>query len=168
MGLQRDPDFLTCHRCSRMSPHAACMKYARGVFALVMMAGLTGCALADKEQDAQPLDRARIVFSAQPMAELRARRLNGNLVRSLRFPDLPAGSHQLEVRFRYERAGGRGKSMGESQQRVCDFRLSHSDFVAGQTYVIRAERFNWGPRAWLQDNTGKRLVAAEVVRCVVG
>lgn len=99
------------------------------------------------------------------MNNLRAHRLDGELVRSLRFDDLPAGEHVLEVRFRFERPGGGKPALREPQHRTCDLRIHYADFDGGQQYVIRAELFNWRPRGWLQDVNGVRLAAAELVRC---
>lgn len=113
-------------------------------------------------------DQARISFSTQPMDNLRAHRLNGELVRSLRFDDLPAGEHVLEVRFRFERPGGGKPGLREPQHRTCDLRIHYADFKGGEQYAIRAELFNWRPRGWLQDEEGTRLANAELIRCSPG
>ncbi|MCL5043217.1 MAG: hypothetical protein M1440_12375 [Gammaproteobacteria bacterium] len=115
-----------------------------------------------------PEHQARISFSTQPMDNLRAHRLNGELVRSLRFDDLPAGEHVLEVRFRFERPGGGKPGLREPQHRTCDLRIHYAGFKGGEQYAIRAELFNWRPRGWLQDAEGTRLSTADLIRCSPG
>ena len=131
-------------------------------------ASLIACANPSPAPKPISEDQARITFSTQPMDNLRAHRLNGELVRSLRFDDLPAGEHELDVRFRFERPGGGKPGIRDPQRRTCDLRIHYADFMGDQRYVIRAELLNWRPRGWLQSADGNRLAEAEVMRCLPG
>src|SRR5690606_39977641 len=46
-------------------------------------------------------DLARIALDSSPRADMRAYRVDGELVRQLRFPDLEPGLRQLQVRYRF-------------------------------------------------------------------
>ncbi|SDU14475.1 PA0061/PA0062 family lipoprotein [Halopseudomonas salegens] len=134
----------------------------------VMAAGLVACASSRPPQEPIADNQARITFSTQPMDNLRAHRLNGELVRGLSFDDIPAGAHRLDVRFRFERPGGGQPGLRDSQQHTCDLRIHYPAFEGGQRYVIRAELFHWRPRGWLQNAAGERLADADVVHCSPG
>lgn len=136
--------------------------------------GLFCCTLsACAQQPTPPLDSQQVRIeqrTSMPLDQLRAYRLNGELVRNLRFPDLPPGSHELQVRFQFEVPGGGQRNGGrlESRERTCILGLSHDDFRAGQQYQIYAERRGWQPAAWLLNPEGERLTRARIIRCGPG
>lgn len=125
---------------------------------------LAGCA-----QQPAPLgeSHARIALgTVAPGDRLSAHRLNGELVRGLRFADLPPGGHSLQVRFEYE-APGRGSPMGSlgSSRRSCILQVDYAGFAAGGEYRVIAQRLGWVNVGWLESAEGERLVSAREIRC---
>ena len=128
---------------------------------------LTACA----HPPPQPLSAglARITLDSGSRADMRAYRLDGNLVRQLRFPDISPGRHELQVRYQFEVPGGTGRSdrLSEPRRRTCILGLQW-EFVAGKHYRVTAYRLGWNPLGWLENDTGGRLVRARVIRCGPG
>ena len=114
-------------------------------------------------------DFARVGLDSGNRADMRAYRLDGELVRQLRFPDLPPGSHGLQVRYQFEVPGSMGGlgEMSEPRHRTCILGLDW-DFAAGQHYRVTAYRLGWQPVGYLENAAGKRLVRARVIRCGPG
>ena len=100
---------------------------------------------------------------------MRAYRLDGELVRQLRFPDLPPGTHELQVRYQFEVPGGMGGlgQLSEPRRRTCILGIE-GEFNAGQHYRVTAYRLGWKPVGYLEDAAGERLVRASVIRCGPG
>lgn len=123
---------------------------------------------------AQPLppspgELARVLLDSGSRADMRAYRLDGELVRQLRFPDLPAGEHDIQVRYQFEVPGTMGGlgQISEPHRRSCILGLRW-DFAPGQHYQLTAYRLGWQPVGWLETATGERLVRARVIRCGLG
>tara|TARA_Y100000780_G_C13678639_1_gene415154 strand:+ start:1131 stop:1562 length:432 start_codon:yes stop_codon:yes gene_type:complete len=136
---------------------------------LVLASAVSACAAPPPA----PLDTslARVSLETEAGNRLHAERLDGEPVRSLQFPDLPAGAHRLEVRFMFEVAGGGGEANGgfNSGERRCILAIDYPDFQAGKRYRIHASRRGWRPAGWLLDaDTGSKLASAEEVRCGPG
>lgn len=136
---------------------------------LLATAVTSGCAAPSQTPLAQ--NQARVELSTQrPSDRISAYRLDGDLVRALRFPDLEPGRHELQVRFHYEVPGSASSTgqMGEAQWRSCILGISHAEFTAGSQYRVVADRRGLRPAAWLETADGQRLANAEVVRCGPG
>ena len=116
----------------------------------------------------QPLsaDLARVTLDSGSRADMRAYRLDGDVVRQLRFPDISPGLHELQLRYQFEVPGGMGGSsrLSEPRRRTCVLGLQW-EFAAGEHYRVTAYRLGWNPLGWLENDTGERLVRAEVIRC---
>lgn len=133
--------------------------------ALTIAAILTGCTTHTTEPLAE--NQARISLETRPADQLSAYRLNGELVRGLRFPDLSPGEHSLQVRFRYERPGSgqAGSLFGDPQWRTCILGLEYNDFRGGAEYRLYAEQRGQRSIGWLESVDGERLARAEIIRC---
>ncbi|MEH6499879.1 MAG: hypothetical protein V7751_10870 [Pseudoalteromonas distincta] len=116
-------------------------------------------------------EQARVELGTQrPADRISAYRLDGELVRGLRFPDLEAGAHNVQVRFHYEvpgSAGGTGMP-GEAQMRTCILGIEYADFSPGVTYRFVADRLGIRPVGWLESADSQRLASAEILRCGPG
>lgn len=138
------------------------------IYPLLTMVFSSGC--ATPQQPPLTQHEARLELSTQrPSDRISAYRLDGELVRALRFPDLPPGLHELQVRFQYEVPGspsGTGQ-MGEAQWRRCILGISYADFRGGREYRLVADRRGLRPAAWLELD-GNRLTNAEILRCGPG
>ncbi|PKM31782.1 MAG: hypothetical protein CVV07_01355 [Gammaproteobacteria bacterium HGW-Gammaproteobacteria-11] len=134
---------------------------------LLLASGMSGCAIPDPNP--VPAELARVLFSSAPADQLSAYRLDGELVRRLRYADLTPGEHSLQVRYRFELPGGASlNGFGEPRFRTCILALTYTDFEAGKPYLLRAERRGMRPVAWLENTEGERLVRADVLRCGPG
>ncbi|UAW99234.1 hypothetical protein KEM63_04490 [Halopseudomonas nanhaiensis] len=129
---------------------------------------MAGCAQQPSEPVAE--GNARIEFDTAPMDQLSAYRLDGELVDGIRFPDLTPGSHELQVRFRYEMPGGAGGggTMGEPQYRTCILGVAYDNFAAGETYVFSAQRLGWQSVGSLRGSSSEKLASAQTIRCSPG
>ena len=116
-----------------------------------------------------PADLVRVALDSGTRADMRAYRLDGELVRQLRFPDLPPGTHELQVRYQFEVPGGMGGlgQLSEPRRRTCILGIE-GEFSAGQHYRVTAYRLGWQPVGYLEDAAGERLVRASVIRCGPG
>ena len=116
-----------------------------------------------------PADLVRVALDSGTRADMRAYRLDGELVRQLRFPDLPPGTHELQVRYQFEVPGGMGGlgQLSEPRRRTCILGVE-GEFNAGQHYRVTAYRLGWKPVGYLEDAAGERLVRASVIRCGPG
>lgn len=125
----------------------------------------TGCTTHTIEPLAE--NQARISLETRPADQLSAYRLNGELVRGLRFPDLSPGEHSLQVRLRYERPGSgqTGSLFGDPQWRTCILGLEYKDFRGGGEYRLYAEQRGQRSIGWLESADGERLARAEIIRC---
>lgn len=115
--------------------------------------------------------QARVELSTQrPGDRISAYRLDGELVRGLRFPDLDPGAHNLQVRFRYEVPGSASSAglLGEPQFRTCILGLDYADFAAGNAYRLVADRRGIRPAGWLESADNQRLARARILRCGPG
>lgn len=134
---------------------------------LLLFALLAGCV----QSPPAPLaaDLARVALDSSARADMRAYRVDGELVRQLRFPDLEPGSHQLQVRYRFEIPGGMGGFGQESEprRRSCILGVEWT-LEGGQEYRFTAYRLGWQPVGWLETAAGERLVRAQVIRCGPG
>ncbi|CEA06015.1 putative lipoprotein [Pseudomonas saudimassiliensis] len=134
---------------------------------LLLFALLAGCV----QSPPAPLaaDLARIALDSSPRADMRAYRVDGELVRQLRFPDLEPGLRQLQVRYRFDIPGGMGGLGQESEprRRSCILGVAW-DLAGGQQYRFTAYRLGWQPVGWLETAAGERLVRAQVIRCGPG
>jgi len=113
---------------------------------------------------------ARVTLENTARGSLQAHRLDGNLIRQLRFPDLPPGPHRLEVRYQFEVPGsssGMGERLSGSHWRRCILALD-GDFSAGEHYRISAWRLGWRAHARLENAAGEQLARAQVLRCGPG
>lgn len=116
-------------------------------------------------------DQARLELSTQrPGDRISAYRLDGELVRGLRFPDLHPGAHNAQMRFRYEVPGSANNAgmLGEPQYRTCILGIDYDDFSAGNTYRFVADRRGIRPAGWLESADHQRLARASIVRCGPG
>lgn len=130
---------------------------------------LLGCAAP--AQTPLAADQARVELSTQrPADRISAYRLDGELVRGLRFPDLSPGAHSLQVRFRYEVPGSASSAgtLGEPQYRTCILGIEYADFSAGNAYRFVADRLGIRPSGWLESADAQRLTRASIIRCGPG
>lgn len=141
----------------------------RWIALLTLALAIIGCAapalapLSDKQ--------ARLELSTQrPADRISAYRLDGELVRGLRFPDLNPGKHDVQVRFRYEVSGAAGSPgmLGEPQFRTCILGIDYADFSAGEAYRFIADRRGIRPAGWLESADNQRLAQANIIRCGPG
>ena len=116
-----------------------------------------------------PADLVRVALDSGTRADMRAYRLDGELVRQLRFPDLPPGTHELQVRYQFEVPGGMGGlgQLSEPRRRTCILGIE-GELSAGEHYRVTAYRLGWQPVGYLEDAAGERLVRASVIRCGPG
>lgn len=116
-----------------------------------------------------PADLVRVTLDSGTRADMRAYRLDGELVRQLRVPDLPPGTHELQVRYQFEVPGGMSTlgQLSEPRRRTCILGIE-GEFSAGQRYRVTAYRLGWQPVGYLEDAAGERLVRASVIRCGPG
>ena len=92
---------------------------------------------------------------------LMAERLDKQRLSEGRFFQVTPGSHELQVRFDYEVAGGGGMSMmGGTTVRTCYLTLHYDHFNAGQRYVLEGRSMALTPEARLYN--AKREIVAEV------
>jgi hypothetical protein len=132
--------------------------------ALLTLFALVACATP---QPPLATDAVRIELTTlRPMDQLSAHRLNHELVRGLRFADLPPGAHRLEVRLRYEARGSASRvGILDANRRSCILALEYAEFAPGQTYRIVANQLGWQSVAWLETAEGEKLASARVVTC---
>lgn len=126
---------------------------------------LVGCA----QHEATPVsqDAVRVTLgTVAPADRISAYRVNGELVRRLRFDDLPPGAYRLQVRFEYE-APGRSSARGNlgPTRRSCILQVDYDAFMAGNEYRVVAQRLGWANVGWLESPQGERLVSAREIRC---
>lgn len=116
-----------------------------------------------------PADLVRLTLDSGTRADMRAYQLDGELVRQLRFPDLPPGTHELQVRYQFEVPGGMSGlgQLSEPRRRTCILGIE-GELSAGEHYRVTAYRLGWQPVGYLEDAAGERLVRARVIRCGPG
>ena len=138
--------------------------------ALVVASLITaGCAAPPAKPLAE--NQARLELSTQrPADRISAYRLDGELVRGLRFPDLNPGAHNVQIRFRYEVPGSANSAglFGEPQYRTCILGIDYADFSAGSAYRFVADRRGFRPAGWLESSDEQRLARARIIRCGPG
>lgn len=113
-------------------------------------------------------NQARVELDGDVGSTVRAYRLDGAPQRHLRFDDLSAGRHALEVRYEFEiPTGGSVQGVFSSGRRTCIMAVSHA-FEGGQHYRFALARRGWRPAGWLYDHSGNLLARASEVRCGPG
>lgn len=113
-------------------------------------------------------DQARVELDGDVGSTVRAYRLDGTPQRHLRFDDLSAGPHELQVRYEFEiPTGGSVQGVFSSGRRTCIMAVSHA-FEGGQHYRFALARRGWRPAGWLYDQSGNLLARASEVRCGPG
>ncbi|MEH6567029.1 MAG: hypothetical protein V7756_17035 [Halopseudomonas sp.] len=112
----------------------------------------------------------RINLDADVGNEVRAYRVDGELTPSIRFGDLTPGTHSLQVRYHFEVPGGSATGgLLEGNYRTCILEITYDGFIAGNQYLLKAERRGWRPAAWLYDQqTQEKVATAKEVRCGPG
>lgn len=141
----------------------------RWTFLLVASLLAIGCAAPPPVPLSE--SQARLELSTQrPADRISAYRLDGELVRGLRFPDLHPGAHNVQVRFRYEVPGSASSTglLGEPQLRTCILGIDYADFSPGSRYRLVADRRGLRPAGWLETADHQRLARASIVRCGPG
>lgn len=128
------------------------------ISSVALLIACSACAAPVPEHDPS---MAWIDVQAQAGHQLSALRMDGEKVADARYFAVTPGLHQLQVRLSYDRgAHGRGDS-----QRRCLINISYPEFLAGQSYSIRALAKGWTVRAWLYNSAGQRLVESKPIAC---
>ncbi|KAB0547115.1 hypothetical protein F7R01_19760 [Pseudomonas argentinensis] len=97
---------------------------------------------------------------------LMAERLDRQRVNDGRYFQVTPGAHELDMRYRFEIAGGGGSSMvSEPQELTCDVRIRYDDFKAGQRYRVEARSAAMRAQAVLYDADRNELAQGKNMRC---
>jgi len=97
---------------------------------------------------------------------LMAERLDRERVNDGRYFQVTPGAHELEMRYRFEIAGGGGVSMiSEPQELTCDVRIRYDDFKAGQRYRVEARSAAMRAYTVLYDADRNVLARGKNLRC---
>ncbi|MDF3931699.1 hypothetical protein [Pseudomonas citronellolis] len=96
----------------------------------------------------------------QPANSVTAQRLDGEVLRDGRFFQVPAGKHELEVRFQYDIPGGGGglAMSDDTSQITCRVWITYEHFAPGQRYRLELRPQLRKALALLTDANGQ-LVA---------
>ncbi|MEL0167688.1 MAG: hypothetical protein VW877_06115 [Pseudomonadaceae bacterium] len=134
----------------------------------LLMAALLLSACAQTPLPPLAGNQARVELDGDVGSTVRAHRLDGTPQRHLRFDDLNAGPHELQVRYEFEvPTGGSAQGVFSSGRRTCIMAVSHA-FQGAKHYRFELARRGWRPAGWLYDQSGNLLARASEVRCGPG
>ncbi|MBJ2262992.1 hypothetical protein A2T76_08035 [Pseudomonas brenneri] len=97
-----------------------------------------------------------------------AQRLDGKALEDGRYFQVPAGSHELMVRFDFEvyAGAGLGGGLNQPQERTCFITLQYDQFQAGQRYRLEGRSLGFTPNIRLYDAQRQLLAEERSVNCI--
>ena len=97
-----------------------------------------------------------------------AQRLDGKALEDGRYFQVPAGSHELMVRFDFEvyAGAGLGGGLNQPQERTCFITLQYDQFEAGQRYRLEGRSLGFTPNIRLYDAARQLLAEERSVNCI--
>lgn len=131
-------------------------------FALLLVAGLTGCAGPLPAPDP---NMAWVEMSAQPSDIFMSDRLDDKRTPDGRFFQVTPGAHELEARYEFEISSGGLGDFGDTQYLRCTMVIRYDDFQAGRRYLFQARSLGFTPQGWLYDEQRNVLARAEAEHC---
>lgn len=122
---------------------------------------LAACATPLPPHDPQ---QAWIAVQGDPAIQLGADRLDGRQWADRRYFQVSPGAHRLQLRLGFEMPSG---SLGNSEPawRTCILEVHYAEFAAGARYRLYGRAFAHRAMALLQDERGRTLARARMLRC---
>jgi len=134
----------------------------RPLLALLLTAGLTGCA---GPMPAPDPGMAWVDMRAQPSDIFMSDQLDDERTPDGRYFEVSPGAHELEARYEFEISSGGFGDFGDTQYLRCTMVIRYDDFQPGRRYLFQARSLGFTPQGWLYDEQRNVLARAEAEHC---
>ncbi|WP_222910246.1 hypothetical protein [Pseudomonas sp. DNDY-54] len=134
----------------------------RPLLALLLTAGLTGCAGPMPTPDP---GMAWVDMRAQPSDIFMSDQLDDERTPDGRYFEVSPGAHELKARYEFEISSGGFGDFGDTQYLRCTMVIRYDDFQPGRRYLFQARSLGFTPQGWLYDEQRNVLARAEAEHC---